>query len=101
MSHSNEKDSDNLIENRRKDCRKEFTYAVLEFVIHPDTAYEIFVGYTLNVSECGMCLYTSARLKTGQQIILKCDNPRIYRKAVVRWIERYDSFFHRVGVEFV
>lgn len=90
-----------MTEDRRKDHRKDFEYIVLEFVLHPDTAYEIHVGYTLNLSDAGMCIYTSAILQTGQELILKSDEPRFYRKAAVRWVERYDSFFYKVGLEFV
>ena len=101
MEYSDEKNSNSLTANRRKDQRKEFSYIVLEFVLHPDTAYEIFVGYSLNLSDAGMCIYTSTVLKTGQEIILKSDQPRLYKKAAVRWVERYDSFFYKVGLEFV
>jgi hypothetical protein len=101
MESSDEKKSNNLTENRRKDVRKDFSYIVLEFVLHPDTTYEIFVGYTLNLSNTGLCIYTSAVLKTGQTVILKSDTPPLYKKAVVRWVDRYDSFFYKVGLEFL
>jgi hypothetical protein len=101
MEYSDEKNSNSLTANRRRGQRKEFSYIVLEFVLHPDTAYEIFVGYSLNLSDSGMCIYTSTVLKTGQEIILKSDQPRLYKKAAVRWVERYDSFFYKVGLEFV
>jgi len=101
MESSNEKNSSNLTENRRKDPRKDFSYIVLEFVLHPDTSYEIFVGYTLNLSNAGLCIYTSALLTEGQAIILKSDDPPLYKKAAVRWVERYDSLFYKVGLEFV
>jgi hypothetical protein len=38
---------------------------------------------------------------TGQELILKSDEPRFYKKAAVRWVERYDSFFYKVGLEFI
>ncbi len=101
MEYSDEKNSKNLTENRRKDQRTDFSYIVLEFVLHPDTVYEIFVGYTLNISDKGMCIHTTAELKSGQELILKCDAPRLYKKAAVRWVERYDSFFNKVGLEFL
>ena len=101
MEYSDDKKSNHLTENRRKDQRKEFSYIVLEFVMHPDTTYEIYVGYTLNISDTGMCIYTSAVLKTGQELILKSDEPRLYKKAAVRWVDRYDSYFYKVGLEFV
>ncbi len=101
MGYTDERNSSHLTENRRKDQRKDFQYIVLEFVLHPDTAYEIYVGYTLNLSDTGMCIYTSAVLMTGQELILKSDEPRFYKKAAVRWVERYDSFFYKVGLEFI
>src|SRR4030042_4731612 len=101
MESSDKKNSNNLTENRRKDQRKDFSYIVLEFVLHPDTTYEIFVGYTLNLSNAGLCIYTSAVLTAGQAIILKSDDPPLYKKAAVRWVEKYDSFFYKVGLEFI
>jgi len=99
MEFSDEKDCQNVTENRRKGQRKDFSYIVLEFVIHPDTTYEIYVGYTLNLSDTGMCIYTSVALEPGQTIILKSDEPRLYKKAVVRWVDRYDSISYKVGLE--
>ena len=101
MKSSDEKSSNNLTENRRKDQREDFPYIVLEFVLHPDTTYEIFVGYTLNLSNAGLCIYTPAVLTAGQAIILKSDDPPLYKKAAVRWVEKYDSFFYKVGLEFI
>ncbi len=101
MASTDGKNSNNLTENRRKNRRTDFSYIVLEFVLYPDTSYEIFVGYTLNISDGGMCMFTSASLKTGQELIVKSDEPRFYKKAAVRWIERHDAFFFKVGLEFV
>jgi hypothetical protein len=101
MEYLGEKDSQNVTENRRRDQRKEFSYIVIEFVMHPDTTYEIYVGHTLNLSETGMCVYTSASVSPGQEIILKSDEPRLFRKAVVRWVDRYDAITYKMGLEFL
>lgn len=100
MEYSGGKNSQHVTENRRRDQRKDFSYIVIEFVLHPDTTYEIYVGHALNLSDAGMCIYTSAPVSPGQEIIIKCDEPRLFKKAVVRWVERYDSITYKMGLEF-
>ncbi len=101
MESSDTKNSRNQIMDQRKYQRNDFSYTVVEYVLHPDTTYEIYIGLTLNLSGSGLCLYTPKLLKEGQVIIIKSTIPQLSQKATVCWIEKYDSFYYKVGLEFV
>lgn len=100
MESSDTKNSRNQIMDQRKYQRNNFSHTVVEYVLHPDTTYEIFIGFTLNLSGSGLCLYTPKLLKEGQVIIIKGYIPQL-SKATVCWIEKYDSLYYKVGLEFV
>jgi len=87
--------------NQRKNQRSDFSYTVIEFILHPDITYEIFIGFTLNISDSGLCMYTTKCLERGQEVIIRSSLPLLSKKASVRWTEKYDSFYYKVGLEFV
>lgn len=101
MESSDTKNSRDQIGDQRKHQRNDFSFTVVEYVLHPDITYEIFIGFTLNISGSGMCLYTPKLLKEGQVIIIKSSIPPLSQKATVCWIEKYDSVYYKVGLEFV
>ena len=76
------------------------SHTIVEYILHPDTTYKIFLGYTYNLNDYGFCLYTTKLLKKGQEIIIKLTYPYTCRKAVVCWVKQYDSFYYKVGLEF-
>lgn len=76
------------------------SHTVVEYILHPDTTYKIFLGFTYNLSNFGFSLYTTKLLEKGQEIIVKLSHPYACRKAVVCWVEQYDSFYYKVGLEF-
>lgn len=93
--------------NTRNEIKKDagykkqpFSHTAVEYILHPDTTYRIFLGFTQNLSDSGLCLYTTNCLKKGQEIIVKSCFPYFYKKATVCWVEKYDSFYYRVGLEF-
>ena len=75
-------------------------HRVVEYILHPDTTYKIFLGFTYNLNDSGLILYTTNLLEKGQEIIVKLSHPYGCRKAVVYRVERYDSFYYKVGLEF-
>jgi len=89
------------IKDERKHQRREFLYSSAEYILQPDTTHEIFIGFTLNFSDSGLCLLTPNLLKEGQEIIIKSNFPPLLKKATIRWIEKYDNVFHKAGLEFV
>jgi hypothetical protein len=75
-------------------------HIVVEYILHPDTTYKIFLGFTNNLNESGFSLYTTKLLEKGQEIIVKISIPCTCRKAVVCSVEQHDSFYYKVGLEF-
>jgi hypothetical protein len=86
--------------NHRKHQRQDFPYAVVEYVLNSDTTNGIFIGFTLNVSESGLCLYTPKLLNVAQEIVIKGNCLVSSQIATVRWIEKYDDFFYKIGLSF-
>jgi hypothetical protein len=101
MESSDTENKSIRIKDERKNQRREFLYSSAEYVLQPDTTHEIFIGFTLNFSDSGLCLLTPKLLEEGQEIIIKSNFPPLLKKAAVRWIEKYDNVFHKVGLEFV
>ncbi len=95
------KDDGTKTKDKRKHNRQDFSYAVVEFVLDANTTHETFIGFTLNVSVSGLCLYTPKFLPEGQKIIIKSAIPATSKTAMVRWIEKYDDVFYKVGLVFL
>ncbi|HYA12690.1 MAG TPA: PilZ domain-containing protein [Thermodesulfovibrionales bacterium] len=96
-----DKDEGSKIKDKRKHRRQDFSYAVVEYVLNSDNIHETFIGFTLNVSNSGLCLYTPKSLSEGQKIIIKSNLPTTSKTALVRWIEKYDDVFYKVGLVFI
>ncbi len=92
-------DGSKLKDNRRH-RRQDFSYAVVEYVLNSNSTHETFIGFTLNVSISGLCLYTPKLLAEGQEITIKSTIPTSSNAAMVKWIEKYDDVFYKVGLVF-
>jgi len=80
--------------------KQTLSHTVVEYILHPDTTYKIFLGFTYNLNDTGFNLYTTKLLKEGQEIIVRSSFPAFCKKAIVCWVEQYDSFYYIVGLEF-
>jgi hypothetical protein len=97
----NAKDDGSKLKDKRKHRRQDFSYAVVEYVLISNSTHETFIGFTLNVSVSGLCLYTPKLLAEGQKITIKSTIPTSSKTAMVRWIEKYDDVFYKVGLVFI
>ena len=86
--------------NHRKHQRQDFPYAVVEYVLNPDSTDETFIGFTLNRSDSGLCFYTPKLLNVMQEVVMKGNCLGSSQIATVRWIEKYDDFFYKIGLSF-
>jgi hypothetical protein len=84
--------------NRRKHKRK-VKMGTIEYVIVPSTTNEAFDGALVNVSESGLCILTNDPLNKGQQIRITDNGQTINKSAVVRWTEKYNDLYYKVGLE--
>jgi hypothetical protein len=80
---------------------------------HPRSAYirtleytrsttmgDVFLCMSVDISDSGMCVYSSDPLDEGEDIEFK-DALRVpQRKACVRWVRKYSRDFFRVGLTF-
>ena len=84
---------------KRKHPRK--TYSdVIKFCVNPRSPNKIFIGVSINISDLGICLYTSDNLRKGEEIVIQEKLPIKYRKATVIWIKHYHREFYKVGLMF-
>lgn len=86
--------------DRRGDSRCDFPFPVLEYSLNPSIDCGTFIGFTINISDSGLCIKTPKLLDLGQKIIIKSLLFTVSRTAVVRWVERLEDGFYKVGLEF-
>ena len=84
--------------NRRRQKRK-VKMDTIEYVIEPSTTNETFDGVLVNFSETGLCILTNDPLNKGQQIRITDNGHAINQAAVVRWTEKYNDLYYKVGLE--
>lgn len=90
--------------DQRNQIRYDFPYTIVEYILNSSNNGEIFKGFTLDISNSGLCLFTSKPLTIGQEITITSILPTFYsssNKAYVRWIEKFDDIFYKVGLEFI
>jgi len=83
----------------RKEERQDYPHEI-EYVVDPLTTYEFFKAVAVNISKSGLCLYTSTPLSEGQTITIKSTIPAPSQTAVVRWIQKLNDFYYKIGLQF-
>jgi hypothetical protein len=86
--------------DQRREERYGFPYTI-EYVLNPSATDEIFEGVAINISKSGLCLYTHNILREGQEITIKSIMPITSQNATVKWIEKIDHIYYKVGLVFV
>ena len=85
---------------RRRDRRTIFP-STIEYGMKAAATGETFKGVAVNISESGLCLYTSSFLKEGQEIAIMSALPVSSRVASVRWTRSVNDDVCKVGLMFV
>jgi predicted P-loop ATPase/GTPase len=66
----------------------------IEYSLCSDEKKETRTGYSFNVNNPWLCLYTSDDLlRVGQELNLYNGAPEYSQKAIVRWIEKLDDYY--------
>jgi hypothetical protein len=86
--------------DQRSEERYNFPYTI-EYVLNPSTTDEILEGVAINISKSGLCLYTHNLLREGQEITIKSIMPTPSQNAIVKWIEKIDHIYYKIGLVFV
>lgn len=86
----------------REDRRSERKLVMkpIEYLLIPSIIRDTFDGLITDMSDSGLCLLTTAELKNHQKIIIQdraCSSEEV---AIVKWSEKYDDIFYKVGIEF-
>ena len=84
---------------RRKHPRKPYSN-VIKFCVNPRCPNTTCIGVSINISDSGICLYTSDNLHKGEVILIQEELPVKYQKATVIWVKNYRQDFYKVGLMF-
>jgi c-di-GMP-binding flagellar brake protein YcgR len=87
------------VERRR--YRRSVFPSTIEYEIRTEATGDTFKGVAVNISESGLCLYTSNVLKEGQEIAIISVLPVPSRNAAVRWTRSLNDDICKVGLTFV
>ena len=60
-----------------------------------------FLGVSVNISDSGMCIYTSDCLPDGETLEIRDALPGQHRKAAVRWVKNISGDFYKLGLMFL
>ena len=66
----------------------------------PHPQKEPLSGVIVDMSEHGICIFTTEKLTEGQKIMLRNGVSQSEKTAVVRWGEKYQDLYYRIGLEF-
>ncbi len=72
----------------------------IEYLLVPSIIGKTFDGLITDISDSGLCLLTTSQLKDRQRIIIEDKSFSSEKVAIVRWSEKYDDMFYKIGLEF-
>lgn len=87
-----------LFSNRRHERREEI--GLIEFAVEP-SGQESFDGVIANISESGICLFTTCPLREEDMITFKKMAHVHSETAIVRWCDKSNKHYCKAGLEFV
>lgn len=90
-----------FVPEERRRYRRTIFPSTIEYGMKEEATGESFKGVAVNISESGLCLYTSNVLKEGQVIAIMSVLPVSSRVASVRWIRSVNDDVCKVGLMFV
>jgi hypothetical protein len=71
----------------------------VQYCISSDADETVF-GAGVDISDSGMCIYTSYPLEKDQIIVIKSTLPVPYQRAQVRWVKICGESRYKVGLIF-
>lgn len=84
---------------RRKDIRYIICQSI-GYIVETGATQVDMVGLTANVSQSGLCFYTTIPLLEGQEIKIRRNPSVSYQSAMVQWIQKIADNFYKVGLSF-
>jgi len=73
----------------------------IKYLLAPSIIEISYDGVVTDISDSGLCLLTTFPLKDRQRIIMLDESASFEKAAMVRWSQKYDDMFYKIGVEFI
>ncbi|MDQ7786393.1 MAG: PilZ domain-containing protein [Thermodesulfovibrionales bacterium] len=73
----------------------------IKYFLTPSIIENTYDGVVTDISNTGACLLTTSLLKDRQRIIILDKSSSFEKAAIVRWSQKYDDIFYKVGLEFI
>jgi Tfp pilus assembly protein PilZ len=89
-----------MAREERRSKRNPMFQAVQYFLV-PSIIEKTCDGVITDISDSGICLLTTSPLKERQRIIMLDKSRLLERAAIVRWSQKYDDMFYKIGLEFI
>jgi hypothetical protein len=85
-------------ENRRRD--RKLVIKPIDYLGVPSIIGKHFDGLIIDISDSGVCILTTSNLNDRERIIIEDKSCSSGKVAIVRWSEKYDDMFYKIGLEF-
>lgn len=88
-------------EEKRKHKRYYFLHSI-QYVLDTDPESRIFKGFTVDVSEAGLCICSPDVLREGQRMVIRTELPFSLHRltGTIRWMKQFNGYFYKAGVVF-
>jgi hypothetical protein len=86
-------------EDRRS--KRKLILKPIEYFLVPSIIGKTFEGLITDISDSGICLLTTSQLRDRQRIIIEDRSCSSEKVAIVRWSEKYNDMFYKIGLEFI
>ncbi len=67
----------------------------------PSRSAEILIGVTSNISDSGMCVYSDASPREGDNMEVRSSLPVPFTRATVRWVKKDVDNLYKMGLMFI
>jgi Tfp pilus assembly protein PilZ len=88
------------MERKERRSNRKLVMEPIEYFLVPSIIGKTFDGLITDISDSGICLLTTSQLKDRQRIIIEDKSCSSEKVAIVRWSEKYDDMFYKIGLEF-
>ena len=89
------------MEREERKSQRTFVLQPIEYLLAPSIIEKTYQGVVTDISDSGLSLLTTSPLKDRQRIIMLDNSHSFEKAAIVRWSEKYDDMFFKVGLEFI
>jgi len=89
------------MEREERRSKRNLVIKPVEYFLIPSIITKTSDGLITDISDSGLCLLTTSPLKDRQRIILLDKSCSFEQAAIVRWRQKYDDMFYKIGLEFI